>query len=207
MDKNKIRKSFYLNSNVVQLAKLLIGKIINTSVNGKHSAAVITETEAYAGIADKASHAYAGKRTLRTETMYADGGIAYVYLCYGMHNLFNIVSNKKDVPDAVLVRAIYPLTGTDEMLMRVNKPIWKDEHGIGPGKVCKLLGITKDLNGISLMGNTIWLSESTIKINEKDIMETTRIGIDYAQEHALLPWRFYISPECVRTHLNKKNEK
>ena len=198
----KLTQDFYLNDDVVSLAKTLIGHQINTNINGILTKALITETEAYAGISDKASHAYGGRRTKRTEVMYRTGGTVYVYLCYGMHYMFNIVTNKKDIPDAILIRAIYPLQGMDVMLKRVQKNKWLPNTGIGPGKVSKLLGINKEYDGISLRSNAVWLSSKEIELDKKDIKSSTRIGIAYAQEDALLPWRFYIEYQTIRRYIN-----
>src|SRR4051812_21670161 len=111
----KLKASYYANTDVVFLAKDLIGKTLCTRINNKLTCGIITETEAYAGIIDKASHAYGGRRTNRTETMYSKGGVSYVYLCYGIHRLFNIVTNTVDVPHAILIRAIYPTKGIEEI--------------------------------------------------------------------------------------------
>src|ERR1051326_6683267 len=117
----KLQRDFYTREDVVLIAKELLGKVLFTKVEGKTTAGIITETEAYAGVSDKASHAYRGRRTARTEIMYSEGGAAYVYLCYGIHHLFNVVTNKKDVPHAVLVRAVRPFDGTPVILKRRNK--------------------------------------------------------------------------------------
>src|ERR1017187_7820728 len=117
----KLKREFYLREDVVQIAKELLGKVLFTNIGGKITAGIITETEAYAGITDKASHAYNNRRTPRTETMYAEGGVAYVYLCYGIHHLFNVVTAQKDTPHAVLIRAIKPIEGIPAILKRRNK--------------------------------------------------------------------------------------
>jgi len=192
----KLKKSFFIQEDVVKIAKELLGKTIYTCINGFNTTAVITETEAYAGTTDKASHAYGGRRTQRTETMYREGGCAYVYFCYGMHHLFNIVTNKKEIPHAVLIRAIYPLKGTDIMLNRVHKTHFIKNMGNGPGKVTKLLGINKTHDAITLTGKTIWLEDMSLSIDESFIIADKRIGIDYAGEDALLAYRFYLAPSC-----------
>ena len=124
----QLPRSFYLATDVVDLARELLGKVILTEVDGLRTSAIITETEAYAGETDKASHAFGGRRTARTEVMYAQGGTAYVYLCYGIHHLFNVVTNQRDVPHAVLVRAAAPLEGITVM---------QDRLGRGPGRLLK----------------------------------------------------------------------
>ena len=133
----KLKEEFYLREDVVQIAKDLLGKVIYSHIDGKTCGGIITETEAYAGITDKASHAYGGKRSKRTEAMYADGGISYIYLCYGIHSLFNVVTNHKNIPHAVLIRAIKPIEGLTEMLLRRKKPKLKNDTCIGPGKVSR----------------------------------------------------------------------
>jgi DNA-3-methyladenine glycosylase len=188
----KLTESYYLNENVVFLARDLIGKSILTCIDGKKkTGGIITETEAYEGITDKASHAYNNRRTKRTEVMYQKGGFAYVYLCYGMHVLFNIVTNKKDIPHAILLRAIQPVIGLNVMLKRANKQIITKDFAKGPGKVAKILGISTSHSGIKLTGSSIWLEDKGLKIPDKNIISSKRIGIEYAGEDALLPYRFY----------------
>lgn len=181
---------YYLNDDVVFLAKDLIGKTLCTRINNKLTCGVITETEAYAGVTDKASHAYGDRRTNRTEIMYSKGGVSYVYLCYGIHRLFNIVTNQKDVPHAILIRAIYPTKGIDEILKRRGAKL-SNNLCIGPGKVSQALGINLLHNNLSLTGREIWLQDDKIKINKKDINVGPRIGVDYAGEDARLPYRFW----------------
>ncbi|HNW97548.1 MAG TPA: DNA-3-methyladenine glycosylase [Bacteroidales bacterium] len=189
----KLKKSFYLTEDVVALAKSLLGKYIYTNIDNKGiTSGIITETEAYAGVIDKASHAFGNRRTTRTEIMYLEGGVAYVYLCYGIHSLFNIVTNKKDIPHAVLIRGIKPVDGIPIMLERCKKKSITDKSGIGPGNVTKLLGIHYSHTGLSLQGNDIWLEDKNIKIQEKNIIVGTRVGVDYAGEDAKLPYRFQI---------------
>ena len=198
-------QTYYLESDVVKLSKDLIGKVIHTNIDGVITSALITETEAYAGVTDMASHAYGGRRTQRTETMYKEGGSAYVYFCYGMHYLFNIVTNVKDTPHAVLIRGIFPLTGIDVMLRRANKNKIDKNTGNGPGKVTKLLGINKNHNAISLFGDTIWLTASDFAFDDSLIVADKRIGIDYAGDDALLPYRFYLNYNDILKIINKEN--
>ncbi|MEQ8337080.1 MAG: DNA-3-methyladenine glycosylase [Cyclobacteriaceae bacterium] len=184
----KIPKSFYEREDVVKIARELLGKYLFTRVDGVLTGGKIVETEAYNGRTDKASHAYK-KRTNRTEVMYQNGGIAYVYLCYGIHHLFNIVTNRSGLADAVLVRAVEPTFGIDRMVDRYGSVRTKVSNG--PGKLSKALGINTDLNGTDLSGDKLFIATH---INEKipKIAVDTRIGVDYAEEDALLPWRFYI---------------
>jgi DNA-3-methyladenine glycosylase len=184
--------SYYQRANVVEIARDLLGKTLATRIGNKLTAGIITETEAYAGVVDKAAHSYGGRRTKRTETMYSPGGVSYVFLCYGIHHLFNIVTNQKDVPEAVLVRAIYPTRGIPEILRRRNAEKLTKNLCIGPGKVSAALGINKLHDNISLMGKKIWLEDTGIKIKPEDIHVGPRIGVDYAGEDALLPYRFWV---------------
>jgi DNA-3-methyladenine glycosylase len=188
----KLTRDFYLGEDVVQIAKELLGKYLYTNFEGAITAGIICETEAYAGVTDRASHAFGGRRTDRTEIMYHEGGTAYVYLCYGVHSLFNVVTNFKDIPHAVLIRGIQPVEGIDKMLERAGKKKLDNNFGIGPGKVSKALGIHFKDTGIDLTGNTIWIEDKGLKINEKDIVSSKRIGVDYAGEDALLPYRFIL---------------
>lgn len=182
--------SYYLNPDVVFLAKDLLGKTLCTNINQALTAGIITETEAYAGVIDKASHAYGGRRTNRTETMYSKGGVSYVYLCYGIHRLFNIVTNTNGIPHAILIRAIYPTQGINEITKRRGAKFSKNLC-VGPGKVSQALGIDLIHNNVSLTGKNIWLQDDHIKINPTDIQTGTRIGVDYAGEDAKLPYRFW----------------
>lgn len=188
----KLTREFYLQEDVVQLAKSLLGKVLYTDIGIGISAGMIVETEAYRAPEDKASHAYNNRRTERTELMYKEGGHAYVYLCYGIHNLFNIVSNKVDIPHAILVRAIQPVEGVELMLKRRNKQ--KLDYGLssGPGLVSLALGIERQQNGADLTGNTIWLEDNGTVVEDTDIIASPRVGVSYAQEWAATPWRFRI---------------
>ncbi len=185
-----LAEEFYIQEDVVTLAKALLGKRLCTNIDGKLTSGIITETEAYAGETDKASHAYGGKRTARTEMMYARGGVAYVYLCYGIHSLFNVVTNVKNVPHAVLIRAIKPQDGIETMLDRSGKAKLRKADSVGPGKLSKLLGIHFKDSGESLLADRIWIEETDIMIKDSDISVSKRIGIDYAEEDAGLPYRF-----------------
>lgn len=187
-----LKADYYLNPDVVFLAKDLIGKTLCTRINNKLTCGIITETEAYAGVIDKASHAYGGKRTNRTEIMYNKGAVSYVYLCYGIHRLFNIVTNVKDIPHAILIRGIYPTKGIDEIVKRRGVE-FSPNLCIGPGKVSQALGIELLHNNLSVTGKEIWIQDDNIKIKKSDIHVGPRIGIDYAGEDAKLPYRFCIT--------------
>ena len=185
-------ESFYSRKDVVKIAQELLGKVLVTEFNGIHTAGMITETEAYAGTIDKASHAFGNRRTNRTEVMFGHGGVAYVYLCYGIHHLFNVVTNEKGTPHAILVRAVEPLEGVDEMLRRRGKTVLQPSLTAGPGAMSMALGIHSSNTGLSLQGPEILIEDRGIKVSKKDIVATTRVGVAYAQDDAYLPYRFYI---------------
>ncbi|MFY0601444.1 MAG: DNA-3-methyladenine glycosylase [Cyclobacteriaceae bacterium] len=184
----KLPKAFYSRGDVVEIAKDLLGKFLFSNIDGKLTGGRIVETEAYNGRTDKACHAYK-KRTPRTEVIYQESGRAYVYLCYGIHHLFNIVTNEVGLADAVLIRALEPIDGIDEMKKRRSKQS-VERITAGPGILSQALGIKKEMTGEDLLGNTIWIAS---KNNDPiQIVADVRIGVDYAGEDALLPWRFYI---------------
>lgn len=187
--KNTLKKSFYENDDVVEVSKNLLGKVLCTQLGDVFTSGVITETEAYCGRNDKACHANNGKRTPRTEVMFGEPGHAYIYLCYGIHHLFNVVTNKKGLADAVLIRAIKPLDGIDMMKFRRDIKNIKTLSD-GPGKLTQALGITTELNKNNLLTLPIWIEERNISISPDKIRTTKRIGIDYAEEDANKPWRF-----------------
>lgn len=188
---NKLPKDFYLRHDVVEISKDLLGKKLCTQIDGVYTSGIIVESEAYSGRNDKACHAYLNRRTKRTEIFYDEGGIAYVYLCYGIHHLFNIITNKRDEPDAILIRAVEPVEGVEHMHQRRN--YYKTDRRLtgGPGSMSKALGITTDHYGTDLQDNLIWI-ENHETIPPSEIMASPRVGIDYAEEDALLPWRFRI---------------
>ncbi|NQU32754.1 MAG: DNA-3-methyladenine glycosylase [Bacteroidetes bacterium] len=186
----KLPISYYLHSDVVYIARSLLGKYLFSNIDNILTGGIITETEAYQGTTDKASHAYAGIRTNRTEIMYRQGGVAYVYLCYGIHYLLNVVTADLNIPHAVLIRAIYPTMGTNEMLVRTGKTKVDYNLSNGPGKLTKAMGIKKLHNGTSYHGNEIWIEDNKIAIKRMDIEAGPRIGVDYAGKDALLPYRF-----------------
>ena len=188
----KLPAAFYHRGNVVGIARELLGKLLVTHFEGRRTAGRIAETEAYNGVLDKASHSYGGRRTKRTETMYAAGGIAYVYLCYGIHHLFNVVTSVSNTPHAVLIRAITPVEGIDTMLARMKKDKLDNTVGRGPGNVSKALGIATIHTGLSLLENDIYIGDDGTVVKPSQIVTTPRIGVDYAAEDALLPYRFYI---------------
>ncbi|WP_051887290.1 DNA-3-methyladenine glycosylase [Chryseobacterium piperi] len=199
----KLSYSYYQNQDVVFLAKDLLGKVLFTQIDGKVTAGIIVETEAYFGVIDKASHAYGGRRTDRTETLYSQGGISYVYLCYGIHHLFNIVSSVQDEPHAVLIRAIEPLVGKEIMESRRKMPVTKPAISSGPGSAAKALGIDRSFNKKDLTGEEIWIEDRKIRYTSDEVIAGPRIGVAYAQEDALLPWRFFVKGN---TYVSKPNK-
>lgn len=199
-----IPNNFYTGGDVVNIARELIGKLlVHQTANGT-MAGFIVETEAYAGVVDKASHAYNGRLTKRTEVIYRDGGIAYIYLCYGMHALLNVVTNTTGIPHAVLIRGILPVQGLDLMEERVNRKINILKDGIGPGRLTRIMGITMDLNGSTLNGSSaLHIEEKGLKIPQKAIETGPRIGVDYAGEDALLPYRSRIDATFALQEIKK----
>ena len=189
----KLSRDFYLRDDVVAISNELLGKVLCTQINGDQTKLLITETEAYAGVTDKASHAYGNKRTSRTEPMFGRGGTAYVYLCYGIHYLFNVVTNASDIPHAVLIRAGMPLAGTELMLKRRNKAKVDKTLLGGPGSLAKALGITTEHSGVSLLDRQIWIEDQGIEIEDDAILAGPRVGVDYAADDALRPYRFRLS--------------
>jgi DNA-3-methyladenine glycosylase len=192
-----ITKDFYIRQDVVAIARELLGKLLLTQFEGKISCGIINETEAYEGIADRASHAWSGRRSERTEIMYRIGGTAYVYLCYGVHSLFNIVTNVEGIPHAILIRGIIPVDGVQHMLKRTGKKEILKNFSNGPGKVTKALGIHYSHTGFQLtekpyrkFDSGIWLEDNGFPVNQEEIRATPRIGVDYAGEDALRPYRF-----------------
>lgn len=185
----KLTDSFYQGTNVVKIARQLIGKVLFTNIDGIVTGGMIVETEAYSW-KERGCHAYNSRKTPRNAIMFEKGGHAYVYLCYGMHYLFNIVTNGEAVPEAVLIRAIEPLQGIDEMMLRRGKLANAFHLTSGPGKLTKALGIDRKLNGKYLTDDEVWVEDVGRKIQSAKIQASPRIGIDYAGDDALLPWRF-----------------
>lgn len=188
----KLPLHFYKRKDVVAIAKELLGKIVITKLEGQITSGRIVETEAYVAHVDKASHAFGGRRTSRNEHMYSHAGTAYVYICYGMHQMFNIVTNEKDIPDAVLVRAIEPLEGIDIMLQRTGKAKLDFTLTKGPGNVGKALGIFKKHSGLHLLDDEIYLADDGFKVKQNEIGISKRIGVESAFPDSELLYRFYV---------------
>lgn len=183
----KLDRSFYQDSDVVKVARKLIGKYLITRIHSVVTIGKIIETEAYCGRNDKACHASKG-RTPRTEVMFGQGGHAYVYLCYGIHHLFNVVTNQEGQADAVLIRALEPVEGLEEMRQRRFFVPTNRKLTAGPGILSQAMGIRKQMTGYDLLGETIWIAEGDAERFEIEV--DVRIGIEYAEEDALKPWRF-----------------
>ncbi|MDP9230501.1 MAG: DNA-3-methyladenine glycosylase [Bacteroidota bacterium] len=188
----KLPISFYQRNDVLQIARELLGKIIVTKWRGAITSGRIVECEAYAGVTDKASHAAGGRRTNRTEVMYRKGGTVYVYLCYGIHQMFNIVTNATGTPHAILIRAIEPLQGINKMLKRTGKIKLDSTLTRGPGNMGRALGIHTSHTGLSLLSDKIFIADDGFIYDDDEIKTSKRIGVDYAAEDALLAYRFYV---------------
>jgi DNA-3-methyladenine glycosylase len=191
MNDLKLPETFYERANVVRIARELLGKSLFTNIDGAVTGGMIVETEAYSW-KERGCHAFNARKTARNAVMFGPGGHAYVYMCYGIHFLFNVVTNTTDTADAVLVRALEPHTGVDIMQQRRGKLANRYHLTSGPGKLTRALGIDKQWNGRSLLANDVWISDIGIRISNSNIVASPRIGIDYAGEDAALPWRFTI---------------
>lgn len=185
----KLDYSFYRRTDPLEIAKDLLGKILITRFDGAVTSGRIVETEAYAGIVDRASHAYGDRRTTRTEVMYQRGGTAYVYLCYGIHYMFNVVTNDPGIPHAILIRGLEPLRGLEKMLVRTGKKKSDLSLTRGPGNVAKALGINSHNSGASLLGRNIFIGDDGFILDQKELLLTPRIGVDYAGDDAKLLYR------------------
>jgi DNA-3-methyladenine glycosylase len=189
--KTKLSREFYTRANVLKISRDLLGKLLVVpDEQGRRISGKIVEVEAYRGPGDRASHAYGGRRTKRTETMYGEGGIAYVYFVYGMYNQFNVVTNVRDTPHAILVRALEPVEGIETMRIRRHSHADRNLTS-GPGKLCLAMGIDRQLDGADLLGDRVWIEEFE-KVPVSKIARGPRIGIDYAEEWIEKPWRFWI---------------
>lgn len=189
MRKNRYSRAFFLEDTFA-VAKRLLGSVLCSVEAGHLTAGKIVEVEAYLGGFDKAAHAYGYKRTHRTEIQYGVGGYAYITLIYGLHWQCNVVTAPANEPHAVLIRALEPVAGIEIMQQRRGNMSGVNLTN-GPGKLCQALGITGALYGADLCGNQLWI-EPASALSEEEIIATTRIGVDYAAEFALKPWRFYV---------------
>ncbi len=188
----KLDAAFYERRSVVTVARALLGKVLVTELNGVRTLGRIVEVEAYNGVVDRASHAFAGRRTARTEVMFGAGGTAYVYLIYGIHHLFNVVTNRKDIPHAVLVRALEPLEGIPVMLKRMGRERLDHSLTRGPGNVSRAFGLRTYHSGLSLLKGEVWIGDDGFRPRRGEIAASPRIGVDYAGADAALRYRFFL---------------
>ena len=191
----KLTVEFYKREDVLSISRELLGKVLCTNFHNKLTSGIIVETEAYGGITDKASHAYGGRRTKRTEIMYTKGGTAYVYLCYGIHHMFNVVTNVEGVPHAVLIRSVQPLDGIDIMLQRRNLKNISNRLTAGPGILSQAMGISVQISGQSLLDKQIWIEnrENNNPLKNFKIISSPRVGVKYAGKDVSNPWRFHVA--------------
>lgn len=196
MKGRKLTRADYADPKPTRVARFFLGKFLCVQAADGYAEGVITETEAYGGPQDKASHAFGNRRTTRTEVMFAPGGVAYVYFCYGMHRMFNIVTGPQDSPQAVLVRAVR-ITAGQELVRKRRKGIAEKDWASGPGRVCAALGIEMHHNRHDLhTGESIWIEDRGVIVPNREVKRTPRIGVDYAGEWALKPWRFVWTQNC-----------
>ncbi|MHB1176940.1 MAG: DNA-3-methyladenine glycosylase [Daejeonella sp.] len=199
---NKLRAEFYQRANVVSIARELLGKHVYSQVNGEITGGIIVETEAYRGPDDMGSHAYNDKRTPRNEIMYRAGGVAYMYICYGIHDMLNIVTGSEGMSHAILIRAVEPRTGLDTMRRRRN--IFDQDRRLcqGPGTLAKAMGLTKLHNGYDLQGDVIWLEDKNFNYKDEEVIASARIGMNFDGPYRTMPWRFYVkgNPYVSRPH-------
>lgn len=189
---SKLPREFYTRGNVLVVARQLLGcLLVVREADGARTSGMIVETEAYMGPEDKAAHSYNNRRTARTETMFGLGGMAYVYFIYGMYYQFNVVTNRENIPHAILVRALEPLEGVERM--RERRPVKKERDlTSGPGKLCQALGLDRAFNGEDLLGERVWIEAAERRLAPNRVASGARIGIDYAEEYKEKPWRFWI---------------
>jgi DNA-3-methyladenine glycosylase len=190
--RKKLGLSFYDRKDVVLIARELLGKILNTQFDDVHCSGRIVETEAYRGVRDRASHAFGGKRTTRSEDLYGEPGTVYVYICYGMHHLFNVITNKKNIPHGVLIRALEPMEGVEQMLIRTGKLSADFTLTKGPGNLSRALGMSKLQTGGNLFSKDIYIEDDGLRYKKDEIVVTKRIGVESALEDAELPYRFIV---------------
>lgn len=188
----KIPHSFYQREDAVLVARELLGKYVFTRIGGQLTGGRIVETEAYKGPEDRGSHAYNNKRTPRNEMMYNAGGVAYMYICYGIHDMLNVVTGSHHMSHAVLIRAIEPTEGIE--VMRQRRKVYDDDSrlGQGPGALAKALGLNKGHNGADLLGDVIWLEDRGVLPEDQHIVASARVGMNFEGPYKSIPWRFYI---------------
>ncbi len=188
----KLPKEFYTRSDTVEIARELLGKQLFSKFNNTITSGIIVETEAYCGPADRGCHAFNGRYTNRTKVMYEQGGVTYVYLCYGIHYLFNIITNIQNEPHAILIRAIEPKQGIDMMLQRTGRKKFDHSLGAGPGLVSQCFGFNTQHTGLSLISDEIWLEDAVEKIAKQSIIASARVGMNFEGHYKTVRWRFRI---------------
>lgn len=189
---NKLPVGFYRQDDVVSVARDLLGKYVYSLVDGQLTGGIIVETEAYRGPDDRGSHAYNNKRTPRNEMMYSAGGVAYMYICYGIHDMLNIVTGTEGMSHAALIRAIEPIEGLD--IMRIRRGVFDQDRRLcqGPGALAKALGLTKLHNGADLQGDIVWLTDHGITYRDEQVVASARVGMNFEGPYKTIPWRFYV---------------
>lgn len=199
----RLPREFFIRTDVVRVARELLGQLLVTTFDGIRTTGIITETEAYRAPDDRACHAFANRRTARTEVMFQEGGRAYVYLCYGIHHLFNVVTAPEGAAHAVLIRAIQPVEGVERMAARRNLTLPENDQvpgsdirrlTVGPGTLSQAMGLTTRWTGQSFFSpdTPVWLENGEGIVAEGDIEAGKRIGVEYAGECAGWPWRFWL---------------
>lgn len=199
----KLPLSFYQRDNVELIARELLGKYIYTNIGAGQSGGIIIETEAYKGPEDRGSHAYNNRRTPRNEMMFGSGGLVYMYICYGIHDMLNIVSGIEGMSHAILIRAIEPLTGID--MMRERRNLYDHDKRLcqGPGVLSKALGLNKLHNGTDLQNDEIWIEDKGLNYADEEVVASARVGMNFEGPYKTIPWRFYIkgNPYVSRPHI------
>ncbi len=192
MSRQKLPPEFYRREDVISIARELLGKHVFSTVDGQLTGGLIVETEAYTGPEDRGSHAYLGRRTPKNDMMYSAGGVAYMYICYGIHDMLNVVTGTEGSSHAILVRAIEPTTGID--IMRERRNIFNNDRRLcqGPGALARALGLAKLHNGVSLQSDLLWIEDSGIRVEEEDIIASARIGLSFQGPYRDVPWRFFL---------------
>ncbi len=190
--KDRLSADFYRRTDPLLVARELLGKLLVTEFDGVRTSGRIVEAEAYRAPDDSACHAYKNRRTPRTEVMFAEGGVAYIYLCYGIHHLFNVVTGEEGMAHAVLIRAVEPVEGVEAMLGRRRFSKIKPELTAGPGSVGMALGLKTSLSGASLLDSKspVWIEDIGSQVVESQIVASPRVGCEFAGESAFWPWRF-----------------
>lgn len=191
--RKKLAREDYTDPRPTRAARFFLGKFLCVQAADGYAEGMITETEAYGGPLDAASHAFGNRRTARTEIMFAQGGAAYVYLCYGLHRLFNIVTGPKGSPQAVLIRAVR-ITAGEALVRKRRRGVAEKDWASGPGRVCAALGIGMHHNGHDLLGETVWIEDRGVIPPAREVKRMPRIGVDYAGTWAQKPWRFVWEP-------------